>query len=401
MYGMRLKKMELAKRVMVFGLLLSWAVLSIEVLAVTTEVLPSCDFPAVYNFGDSNSDTGGISAAFLPITLPYGETFFRKPSGRSCDGRLVIDFIAEHLALPYLSAYLDSVGSNYRHGANFATGGSTIRQQNESIFVAGISPFSLDFQVAQFTQFKARSINLYNQARNKSSSSDLAKLPIPSDFSKALYTLDIGQNDLSVGFRTMSDAQLRATIPDIVDKFSTAVQQLYQQGARTFWVHNTGPIGCLPTFMFYLGTPKPGVLDQHGCLKSHNDMAEEFNRQLKDRVIKLRKQLPRAALTYVDIYTAKSKLISNASDQGFVAPLKVCCGYHEGWNHVWCGTKGKINNGSEVYGASCKNPLSYIMWDGVHYSEAANKWIAGNILFGGLTDPPVPLLRACYRDTNM
>lgn len=54
---------------------------------------PPCSFPAIYNFGDSNSDTGGISAAFLPVEAPYGEAFFHKPAGRSSDGRLLIDFI--------------------------------------------------------------------------------------------------------------------------------------------------------------------------------------------------------------------------------------------------------------------------------------------------------------------
>ncbi|OMP06341.1 No apical meristem (NAM) protein [Corchorus capsularis] len=34
---------------------------------------------------------------------------------------------AERLGLPYLSAYLDSTGTNFRHGANFATGGSCIQ----------------------------------------------------------------------------------------------------------------------------------------------------------------------------------------------------------------------------------------------------------------------------------
>ncbi|KAJ4973251.1 hypothetical protein NE237_006425 [Protea cynaroides] len=386
--------MEFGRRVMLWRLLLSWAVLSI------VQVSPACDFPAIYNFGDSNSDTGGISAVFLPVKLPYGETFFRKPSGRSCDGRLMIDFIAEQLELPYLRAYMDSVGSNYRHGANFATGGSTIRQQNETIFVAGISPFSLDFQVAQFTQFKARTTDLYNQEKNKPGSIELPKLPRPSDFSKALYTLDIGQNDLSVGFRTMSDAQLLAAIPDILDKFSTAVQQLYQQGAKTFWIHNTGPIGCLPSALFYLGTPKPGVLDEHGCLKSHNDMAVEYNNKLKERVIQLRRQLPHAALIYADIYAAKYELISNANKQGFVDPLKVCCGYHEGYDHVFCGMKGKVN-GSEVYGASCENPLNYISWDGVHYSEAANQWLTNWILGGALSDPPIPITEACNEHTHV
>lgn len=73
--------------------------------------------------------------------------------------------IAERVGLPYLSAYLNSLGSNFRHGANFATGGSTIRRQNETIFQYGISPFSLDMQIAQFNQFKARSAELFSQSQ--------------------------------------------------------------------------------------------------------------------------------------------------------------------------------------------------------------------------------------------
>lgn len=71
------------------------------------------------------------------------------------------DFTAEHLELPYLSAYLNSIGANFRHGANFATGGSTIRRQNESVFENGVSPFSLDIQIVQFHQFKNRTIDRY------------------------------------------------------------------------------------------------------------------------------------------------------------------------------------------------------------------------------------------------
>lgn len=51
-----------------------------------------CHFPAIYNFGDSNSDTGGLSAAFGQVGSPNGETFFRQPAGRFCNGRLIIDF---------------------------------------------------------------------------------------------------------------------------------------------------------------------------------------------------------------------------------------------------------------------------------------------------------------------
>ena len=55
----------------------------------------SCQFPAIYNFGDSNSDTGAVSAVFGPLVAPFGMTYFHKPSGRYSDGRLIIDFFGK------------------------------------------------------------------------------------------------------------------------------------------------------------------------------------------------------------------------------------------------------------------------------------------------------------------
>lgn len=54
--------------------------------------------------------------------------------------------------------------------------------------------------------------------------SDVNRLPRPQDFSKALYTFDIGQNDLAAGFRTMSMEELRATIPDIISQFAEQIR---------------------------------------------------------------------------------------------------------------------------------------------------------------------------------
>jgi len=93
-------------------------------------------------------------------------------------------------------------------------------------------------------------------------------------------------------------------------------QNIYQQGGRTFWVHNTGPFGCLPVNMFYMGTPAPGYLDKSGCVKAQNEMAMEFNRKLKETVINLRKELTQAAITYVDVYTAKYEMMSNPKKLG-------------------------------------------------------------------------------------
>lgn len=62
----------------------------------------ACGFPAIYNFGDSNSDTGGKSAAFHEVQPPNGETFFRKPFGRVCDGRLIVDLIGKKCQYIYI-----------------------------------------------------------------------------------------------------------------------------------------------------------------------------------------------------------------------------------------------------------------------------------------------------------
>ncbi|XP_073121578.1 GDSL esterase/lipase At5g14450-like [Henckelia pumila] len=352
-----------------------------------------CNFPAIYNFGDTNSDTGGISAAFGPIPSPYGETFFRRPAGRYSDGRLIIDFIAESLGLPYVSSYLDSLGADFRHGQNFAAGGSTIVTQNEAIFESGISPFSLDVQTIQFDQFKSRTYDLYQQATDPL---DKTALPRPDEFSEALYTFDIGQNDLSAAARKLTGYQLQAVIPKMVNQFAAALTRLYLQGARAFWIHNTGPIGCLPVATIYIRNQKPGLLDKVGCMNGLNIMVVEFNRQLKDRVTNLRAELPQAALNYIDIYSAKYDLISNAKIYGFRDPMKICCGVHESNTDVWCGQRGMIND-TEMFGGSCGTAETYISWDGVHFSEAANHWIANRILNGSYSDPPMPIAKACLK----
>lgn len=50
-------------------------------------------------------------------------------------------------------------------------------------------------------------------------------MPKEEYFSKALYTFDIGQNDLTAGFLgNKSIQQVNATVPDIVSSFSTSIK---------------------------------------------------------------------------------------------------------------------------------------------------------------------------------
>ena len=83
--------MESSSSILVFTSFLVFSALSL-VLAKEAST-DMCNFPAIFNFGDSNSDTGGLSAVFGQAPPPHGESFFHRPVGRYCDGRLVIDFI--------------------------------------------------------------------------------------------------------------------------------------------------------------------------------------------------------------------------------------------------------------------------------------------------------------------
>lgn len=347
-----------------------------------------CRFTALYNLGDSNSDTGSVSATFGRVQPPNGRTFFGKPSGRLSDGRLLIDFIAEKLGFPHLPAYLDFVASDFMHGANFAANGATIQNLDTKLCTAGFNPLTLHVQLSQIKQLKERSGESY--ARGKSYPSKIL-LPKPESFLRALFTLDIGQNDLHAGLNSLTEEQVKATIPQIIDHFSVAVEKLFHLGARAFWIHNTGPIGCLPYFVVQ-HPPEPNNTDPCGCIKSYNELAQEFNKQLREKIAMLQSELQEALLVYVDIYSAKYSLIREGKSEGFSNSLGYCCGR---LGVAFCSERAMVN-GTEVSGHACSNPSEFISWDGVHYTEAANKWLANHILGGDFSEPAVALTDACH-----
>ncbi|WCJ38561.1 GDSL-like Lipase/Acylhydrolase superfamily protein [Euphorbia peplus] len=357
------------------------------------ECKSTCDFPAIFNFGDSNSDTGGLSAAFGQAPLPHGETFFHHPAGRFSDGRLIIDFMAESLGLPFLSPYLDSMGSNFSHGANFATAGSTIRPQNTTMAQSGCSPISLNIQLVQFSDFHKRSHNFTAQGGVFAT-----LMPKPDYFTKALYTFDIGQNDLTAGYKlNLTIDQVKANVPDMISQFSNVVKAVYENGGRSFWIHNTGPVGCYP-YSLDRFVIKPEEFDKYGCAMPYNDVPQYFNQRLKEAIVQLRKDLPLATITYVDIYSLKYKLITRGNELGFKEPFITCCGHGGKYNYnttARCGARKIVNGKEEIIANSCKDPSVKIIWDGVHFTDSANKWIFNHILNGSFSDPPTPLHLSC------
>ena len=90
---------------------------------------------------------------------------------------------------------------------------------------------------------------------------------------------------------------------------------MYDLGGRSFWIHNTGPLGCLIYVMdrFLVSAAQE---DEHGCIRSVNELAQYFNGKLRQAVDVLRSDLPLAAITHVDLYSVKYSLITQARKHG-------------------------------------------------------------------------------------
>lgn len=107
-------------------------------------------------------------------------------------------------------------------------------------------------------------------------------------------------------------------------------------------------------------------------------------------------------VSYVFVLGSNHSHYRNATDTldvhstGFEDSFTICCGYHGTGYDVYCGSRATVN-GTEVYAGSCEDPSRVISWDGVHYTEAANSWLATRIMSGSYSDPPVEITKACRK----
>ncbi|KAL7259463.1 hypothetical protein ACSBR1_005373 [Camellia fascicularis] len=355
---MKMKMMEMNLLILVLTLLS--CLIHSPLLANGSDSIVGLKYPAVFNFGDSNSDTGEFFAGLgVRLGLPFGSTYFHKPSSRMCDGRLVLDFLMEAMGLPFLNPYLNAIGApSFRNGCNFAASGCTVLPATAQ----SVCPFSFGIQVAQFLRLKAEVLQLQLETK------ELDKyLPQEDYFYEGLYMFDIGQNDFSIDFDSMSLRQVLALIQTILAEFEAGIK-----------------------IIAYYGTDPP-KLDEHGCVSSYNQAAIIFNLQLHELYRKLQSQYTEANITYTDIFTIKFDLIVNYSRYGFKQPIMACCGYGgpplNYDSQILCG-QTRFFNGSSVTAQACDDSTEYVSWDGCHLTEAANQHISSQILTGKFSDPP-------------
>lgn len=355
---------------------------------------------ALFSFGASAADTGNVEAAFpftfVPqTTLPYGETFFHHPANRYSNGRLIIDFYAQALKFPFLSPYLQSVGSDFRHGVNFASSGATA--ENITVLI----PFYLQIQIQQFRYFKQRVLGEWNISRQGAVNKLLIK---PSYFTKGLYMIQIGVDDFTVQVLLSGHSleQIQANLTrDVPAALLAGVEGLIEQGANTIMVHNIPPLGCYPLFIATLKLLNmTGPIDSDGCITDVNLVIQATNAQFVADLEILRTKIPtNISIIVADLYSIVNTIIRNGSQFGFTETTRACCGIGEGPTNVDplipCGASGLVNGKLIIANNVCANPNEYVSWDGVHITEAVNRIVVEKFLAGRYLQPFYNLSSVC------
>ncbi|GJN35783.1 hypothetical protein PR202_gb24590 [Eleusine coracana subsp. coracana] len=362
--------MTIGKKAALFGLVLLCAVLCHGAMAQR--------YNAIYSFGDSISDAGNLCVGGCPSWLttgqsPYGMTFFHRPTGRCSDGRVIVDFLAEHFGLPLPPA--SKAGGDFKKGANMAIIGATT--MNFDFFQSiGLSDKiwnngPLDTQIQWFRQILP----------------SVCGKDCKNYLSKSLFVVgEFGGNDYNAALfsgRTM--AEVRGYVPKVVSKLIRGIETIIRTGATDVVVPGVLPIGCFPIYLTLYGTSNAADYDGDGCLKSYNGLSSYHNSLLKRSLSNLQRTYPHARIMYADFYSQVIHMIRAPQNFGLKYGLKVCCG---------AGGQGKYNYNNKARcgmagSSACADPGNYLIWDGIHLTEAAYRSIADGWLKGTYCNPAI------------
>ncbi|KAI4968786.1 hypothetical protein ZWY2020_046116 [Hordeum vulgare] len=329
-------------------------------------------YRSIFSFGDSFADTGnnpavfGWYSVFDPVTRPpYGTSFFGRPTGRNGDGRLIIDFIAENLGLPYVPPTLAHNGS-FRRGANFAVGAATALDAgffHERDIPGGASKFPLNTSLGvQLEWFESMKPTLCRTARE-----------CKKFFSRSLFLVgEFGVNDYHFSFQRKTVQEVRSFVPHVIATISIAIERLITHGARSLVVPGVIPSGCSPPILTKFANAPPAAYNSEtGCLTAHNELGLHHNTLLQAELDRLQAKHRNVRIMYADFFGPIMEMVESPHKFGFEEDvLMVCCGGpgRYGLNStVPCGDAAAM---------SCRDPSARLYWDGVHLTEAANRHVA-------------------------
>ncbi|KAK6947928.1 GDSL lipase/esterase [Dillenia turbinata] len=327
--------------------------------------------PALFVIGDSSVDCGTNNYLITfarADRLPYGRDFdTHQPTGRFCNGRTPVDYLAQYLGLPLVPSYLGQTGrvEDMIHGVNYASAGAGI------IFTSGSElgqHISFTQQIQQFTD----TFQQFILSMGEDTAIDL--------ISSSVFYISIGTNDyIHYYLRNVSNIQMLYLPWNFNQFLATAVKQeiqnLYTMNVRKIVLMGLPPIGCAPYYMWRYGS-------QDGkCIEMINDMILEFNFVMRYMVEELRLELPDANVTFCDVFQGSMDIIKNHQRYGFSVTADACCGLGKYRGFIMCISPEM----------ACRNASYHIWWDQFHPTDAVNSILADNVWSGKHTNMCNPM----------
>ncbi|CAI9108823.1 OLC1v1008517C3 [Oldenlandia corymbosa var. corymbosa] len=307
-------------------------------------------------FGESLFDPGNnnyinTSTNFQANFPPYGETFFKYPTGRYTNGRTIPDFIAEFANLPLIPPFLEPHHHHHHHhvayGYNFASSGAGALSETNSGLVIDLHK--------QLKYFKKVRNHLKAKLGERESDKVLAN---------AVFLLSIGGNDY------LRPSPLFASFPPdqyvsmVIGNITSALQEIYHNGGRKFGILNIWPLGCLPIARAQnVASGGDGSCDPraNAVTVSHNSLLAATLRQLQW-------QLKGFQYSLFDVFSVALDAESNPTKYGFKDAKSACCGTGPFRGIPSCGGKRQPKE-YEL----CSDPQDFLFWDFIHPTEASNQ----------------------------
>ncbi|XP_062074588.1 GDSL esterase/lipase 1-like [Humulus lupulus] len=306
---------------------------------------------SLFIFGDSLFDAGNNNYINTPGQAnyyPYGETFFKYPSGRFCDGRIIPDFIAECAKLPLIPPYLYPGNYDFRYGVNFASSGSGALTETRQGFVIDLK--------TQLGYFK----NVSNQLKQQMGYADAKTL-----LSRAVYVFSVGNNDYLFPFDTnttiLNSYTTKQYVGMVIGNITQVTQEIYNIGGRKFGFLNLAHLGCTPSGRVLEGG------NSGACFEKFTPFVKLHNTQLSMILKELHTKLKGFRYSLVDFYSFSQERLNNPSKYGFKEAKEACCGSGPYRGYFSCGGR----RGVKEY-ELCENVTDYVFFDSTHPTEKIN-----------------------------
>ncbi|XVF51298.1 hypothetical protein PTKIN_Ptkin04bG0173800 [Pterospermum kingtungense] len=315
--------------------------------------------PALFIIGDSTADSGNnnfLGTFARADRPPYGRDFdTHNPTGRFCNGRIPVDYLALHLGLPFVPSYLGQAGDleDMLHGVNYASAAAGI------IFSSGSElgqHISFTQQIQQFADtYQQFVLRMGEAAANDFISSSVFYISIGINDYIHYYLLNVSNVQtlyLPWGFNQL-----------LASTMSLEIKNLYNMNVRRFVIMGLPPIGCAP---YYLWMYKSS---EGECVEEINDMLVGFNFVMRYMTEELLHELPDARIIFCDVFQGSMDIIQKHKLYGFDEISDACCGLgkYNGW--IMCMSPEM----------ACRNASNHIWWDQFHPTDAVNAILADNV----------------------